>query len=160
MDELQVLSLLSVSAGVIVAVVYYTLLLRDTNKTRQAQLFMEVYKQMSDPVFLGSYTDLMNTEWKDIDEGYRKITSPGTFKSFWQVTSFFEGIGVLVRQNLVDLRFVALLMAGTTRRYWEKIGPFVMKLRKEIDYRRCGSETEYLYNVLMGYMEEHPELRT
>lgn len=73
---------------------------------------------------------------------------------------FFEGIGVLVRQKLVDLRFVTLLMAGTTRRYWEKLRPVVLKLRKEIDYPRCGSETEYLDGVLMEYMEKHPELKT
>jgi hypothetical protein len=160
MDEFQILSVVAVASGVIVAVVYYMLSLRDANKTRQAQLFMEVYKQFSDPVFLDCYMDLMNTEWKDVDEGYQKIKSPKTYKSFWQVTSFFEGIGVLIRQKLVDLRFVALPMAGTTRRYWEKLRPLVMKLRKEIDYPRCGSETEYLYSVLMEYMEKHPELKT
>lgn len=62
MDEFQFLSVPALSSGVVVAVVYYVLSLKDTNKTRQAQLFMEVCKQLSDPVFLDSYTDLMNAE--------------------------------------------------------------------------------------------------
>jgi hypothetical protein len=163
MDETQFLSLLSVialSAAVVVAVVYYILASRDTNKTRQAELFMRVCREISNPVFLDKCTDLMNAEWKNDEEGYQKITSPTTYKSFWQVLTFFEGIGVLIRQKLVDVRLVALLMAGATRRYWEKLGPVVLKLRKEIDYPRCGSETEYLYTVMMEYMEKHPELKT
>lgn len=33
--------------GIIVALVYYTLTIRNQNRTRQAQLFMNIYSQMS-----------------------------------------------------------------------------------------------------------------
>ena len=32
--------------------------------------------------------------------------------------------------------------------------------RRALSYSRWNSETEYLYNELMRYLEAHPELRT
>ena len=72
---------------------------------------------------------------------------------------YFEGIGVLVKDGLLDIRYVALLIAGVTRGFWEKMGPIFIEQRVRYGYPRIFSETEYLYNELMKYMEEHPELK-
>jgi len=160
MSDLELISIMAVSLGVIVATVYYTLTLRNTNRTRQAELFMEIYDRYNDADMLERYMDVMDTEWKNAKEGYEKIINPRKYKSFWVVINFYEGIGVLVKEKLVNIRFVALLMAGTTRRFWEKLEPVVKKLREVRNYPRYASETEFLYNTLIKYMEQHHELKT
>ena len=51
-------------------------------------------------------------------------------------------------------------MAGMTRVWWEKYIPIIEDGREKTGIRRWYSETEYLYNELMKYMEEYPELAT
>ena len=34
---------------------------------------------------------------------------------------FYEGIGALVKEKLIDLRFVSLLMAGDVKQFWNRL---------------------------------------
>ncbi len=71
-----------------------------------------------------------------------------------------EGLGVFVKEDLVDIKLMALLMAGSMRMSWEKHRDIIYEERKRMNYPRYASEWEYFYNELMKYMEEHPELAT
>jgi hypothetical protein len=73
---------------------------------------------------------------------------------------FYEGLGVLVREGLIDIRIVALLICGMTRSYWERHIPVLVDGRKAMGFKRWLSEGEYLYNELLSYLEKHPELDT
>jgi len=44
--------------------------------------------------------------------------------------------------------------------YWEKLRPIVEDVRRLQNAPRSGSESEYLYNELMKYLEKHLELKT
>jgi hypothetical protein len=77
-----------------------------------------------------------------------------------RMASFLEGMGVLVKEDLVSMRLVALTWAGTTRMFWDKMSPIIDDWRRAINYPRLWSETEYLCTELIKYMEEHPELAT
>ncbi len=76
------------------------------------------------------------------------------------LVGFFEGLGVFVREGLVDIRLVALLMTGYTKVFFEKIAPYLEEVRVIYGMPRMLSETEYLYHRLMKYLEEHPEIKT
>ena len=74
---------------------------------------------------------------------------------------FFEGLGVLVKEGYIDIKLVALLMTGLTRKWWEGIYmSWIEEARKEKDYPRFMSEAEYLYKELMKYVEQHSEITT
>ena len=74
---------------------------------------------------------------------------------------FYEGLGVLVKESYVSIRLVALLITGLTRSWWEGIyKPWIEDGRVKMKFRRWMSEAEYLYDELMKYIEEHPELKT
>jgi hypothetical protein len=61
---------------------------------------------------------------------------------------------------MIDIRLVALVMAGDTKIFWEMLKPVIGQWRIEMRYSRLGDETEYLYGELMRYMDQHPELKT
>ena len=69
-------------------------------------------------------------------------------------------VGVLVKEGMLDIRLIALNWAGASRMVWEKLEPILPQLRKQFNYPRMWSETEYLFRELIKYMEEHPELAT
>ena len=109
----------------------------------------------------------MSTHWDDYDS-YIKIAdwmNPDTSDKEYlaaqeYVSSFYEGLGVFVKEGLVDIRMVALTMTYMTTRYWEKLAPIVYEGRKRNNYPRMLSEFEYLYDELIKYLDEHPELKT
>jgi hypothetical protein len=44
--------------------------------------------------------------------------------------------------------------------FWEKLAVIIEQWREARNYPRLASETEYLYDELIQYMQEHPELKT
>ena len=81
-------------------------------------------------------------------------------EAFTILGMYWEGIGVLVKEKFLDIRLVALMLCGNTRFFWEKLKPFVDEARVDLGYERWMSETEYLYDELLKYLGEHPELST
>ncbi len=55
--------------------------------------------------------------------------------------TYYEGLGVLVKEGLIDIKLVAQTMAGSTRMFWEKIKPYAAELRARTNYPRYMSET-------------------
>jgi len=137
-------------------------------ETRQAQLFMNIYNQsFTNREWLNAYNKVLTTHWDNYEE-YLKIADfrnpESSDREYLEaqsyVSSFYEGLGVFVKEGLVDIRLIALTMTYMTRNYWEKIAPVVYESRKRYNYPRMLSEFEYLYDELMKYIEEHPELKT
>jgi len=58
------------------------------------------------------------------------------------------------------MRLIALLITGMTRQYWENWIPIIDEARLRFSFPRMMSEAERLYNELMKYLDEHPELKT
>lgn len=168
LTTLQAISYIMGSLGVFVAAVYYISTLRNAQRTqqlqletRQAQLFMQIYSQShNDPSFLEAWRKLMNFKWSTFQEFRELLKDEEKARVIIRVGSFYEGLGVLVKEKFVDIRLVALLMTIMTRTWWEKYKPIIEEMRRGMGWPRYLSESEYLYNELMKYIEEHPELKT
>ena len=171
---LQAVSYIMGSLGVFVAAIYYVFNMRATIQarqeanqtqrqqlaTRQAQMFMEIYKQASTKDFNNAIMKVFQSKWDSYEE-YSELYNDQEFMDASNLTQmFFEGVGVLVKEELLDIRWVALLMCGLTRMYWEKHQKMIEEGRKATGHNRWFSEAEYLYDELMNYLEEHPELQT
>jgi hypothetical protein len=168
---IEYLPLVLTGIGIIASILYYASVLRNANKTqqmqletRQAQLFMNIYNQSyTDPQFQQSRAVLMTKKW-DTFEDFRKIyhlgenADPEFIAAYDYLGSFYEGVGVFVREGFLDIRFVALLMTGNVRNFWERTQPIKDEMRTEYNWPRLLIETEYLHNELMKYHKEHPEL--
>ena len=75
-----------------------------------------------------------------------------------RLTGYFEGIGVLVKEEYVNIRLIALMSTGVTKMFWEKMSPFVLEARVKLDIPVFMSETEYLYQELTRYLSENPNI--
>ena len=181
--EIQTAYYMVAATGVLIAAVFYILNLRisqrnqelmlkaqeqsaraqqQTLETRQAQMFMNIYDQVKSSEFTSAYSKVIaQTKWSTFGE-YREFYSKDPeFRNMAESLGlFYEGLGVLVREGLLSIRMVALLFCGMTRLYWEKHQPIVEDGRRAWGHKRWLSESEYLYNELMSYLKEHPELDT
>ena len=166
------------TVGLLVGIFYYILTLRNAQhtrelalkaqqqalETRQGQLFMGIYNNsFASPPYQKAFRIVYKTTWDSYDEFKElRVVEENIATEFSDayslVGTFFEGVGVLVKEELLDIRFVALLLTGHLRIFWEKTLPIIDDYRQDWKSQRVFSETEYLYNALMKYMEEHPEL--
>jgi hypothetical protein len=131
-------------------------------ETRQAQLFMQIYdRSANDPSFREAMQILSGQKINSYEEYQKKGEDEAFDSALSRLGLYFEGLGVFVKEGYIDIKLVALLMTGLLRSWWEGIYmSWIEEGRKERDYRRWWSEAEYLYNELMKYIEEHPELAT
>ena len=171
---LQSLSYVAAALGVCVAAIYYVMNLRisqrnqelslktqqQTLETRQAQMFMNIYQQTTSKDFTSAWNTFMSGQWENYRE-YRELYQNKEFANASMILGmYWEGLGVLVKEGFLPIRLVALLITGMTRAFWEKLKPINEEARVDLGFERWMSETEYLYDELLRYLEEHPELST
>ncbi len=166
LGEIQEVYYMVAATGVLVAAAYYVLNMRDqrrnmrqTLETRQAQIFLNINDKLQSKERHSAYSKVISSRWTNWEE-YSKLYQED--KEFRDAENLVQGIyeeeGVLVREKLLPIRMVALLQCGTTRLYWEKHIPIMDEGRRVTGSRRLYSENEYLYDELIKYLEEHPEL--
>jgi hypothetical protein len=72
---------------------------------------------------------------------------------------YLKGIGVLVREDLVDVRLVSQLMSGQINWWWGKYGQGILQCRRDLSWPRYCIDIEYLYDRVNEYGVAHPELQ-
>jgi hypothetical protein len=147
--------------GTIIALGYYIVTLRNQSKTTQAQFYM----QFLNPILTGEKTkvweEIQRWEWDDYDDFMQNYWSKSEIREiFSSLSDYFEGLGVYVKEGLVPIRLVALTMTVMLTRYWDMYGPIIKEYRIRENMPRNYSESEYLYNELIKYLERHPELKS
>jgi len=130
---------------------YYVVISRNTNKTRKAQIFMQLYDNFYNEEFFKKNIDIMNLEWEDFDDYWNKYginVNPDVAAMIYSVGNYFEGVGLLVKEKLIDIKLVDDLMTGLVMRYWEKMGPIIKQERIRFNWPEAYEWTEYLYNEI------------
>ena len=122
---------------------------------------MQVYDKFSRPVLIDAMNriDATREQVQTIDDYYEWASDPENLRTRVIMGSFFEGVGVLVKENLIEIRIVAELMTGPIVHFWAMFGPIIDEIRVRDNFPRALSETEYLYDELMKYVKEHPEIQ-
>ena len=147
------------TVGILVGVYYYITTIRVSRmnqelqlETRQAQLFMQVFNRMQDIEFANHFNEIMLREWKDYDDWNRKYgryTNPSAQAKSSSIGQFFEGLGVILKQGLIDIDIVGELMSRFVLLYWEKIRPIIMEMRERMNNPEVLLYAEYLYDELL-----------
>ncbi len=150
------------TAGLLVGIFYYVTTLRNAQKTRkltlesqeltrkaqeqaletrQAQLFMQIYQEMSSPEHYIRDTELLTMQWEDWDDFLRKYGAENNPEAYALRNSMhyrLNGVGLLVKADLIDVDRVYDLMSWTILAQWKKWEDIIIIIRG-------------LYNV-PGYM--------
>jgi hypothetical protein len=151
--DIQTVSIVTASAGVFVAAVYYILQIRHQARVRQTDLVMKLYSEYGSKELLEAYSIFFSSEFKDFNDFRDKYP---TKKAFMQTPAwvayhilcmFYERVGNLLHRKLIDIELVDNLMSSYIKNDWEKVKPIVEGMRKE-DNVRYYEWFEYLYNEM------------
>jgi hypothetical protein len=115
-------------------------------ETRQAQLFMGVYQTWATKDSLRQLEKVLALNFKDYEDWLRKYGPNGENSedhSSWDfVMSYMDGLGSLVKRDLIDPRFVAELMGLPVIYTFQKfrsviIGQRAFNSLTRVTLRRC-----------------------
>jgi hypothetical protein len=151
MLDIPSISAIVAAVGVLVGVAVTVQELRHLVRQRQTDLITKLsYDMSSNKEFIEAFVDIFEAQFKDYDDFVTKYGKPVSRNqvplSFMMMGNFFEQIGVLYRNRLIDTSLISQLFPADT--VWEKIKPIVEGMRKEYHDPSFLEWFEYLYNEM------------
>ena len=151
MVDIQTVSIAVASAGVFLAAIYYIIQIRHQTKMRNTDLVTHLSRDIAlDKEALDAYVDIVDAEFEDYDDFVKKygkfISKNQVPSSFMMMGNFYEQIGVLLKNRLIDASLVDQLFPVSAT--WEKMKPLVEGMRKEYHDPTFFEWFEYLYNEM------------
>jgi hypothetical protein len=145
--DIQTVSIIVASAGVLIGVIYYIIDIKGQSKIRQTDLVMRLYATFSSTEFQDAWAKVRNSaiDLERADDIYDFDKKVG-LREVNQVCLFFEGIGILLQRKLLDTRMVEDLFGGAVARAWRAVGKGVIKARQQLNDPSIYYYFEYLYD--------------
>ena len=128
--------------GVIIALIYYTQILRNAEKTRQReQIFLRL--QSFDLQYNRAIDDLMNN-WTG--QGDYHSFEPETRLNYNFISARYQSVGVMLRENMIDPDILYQIFSPRAiMSLWEKSEHLVKDNREINNYSTYMDAFEYLY---------------
>jgi len=155
------LTLISVPIGVF----YHIMTLRNAQRTREQslkaqelQVFLQIYNRMGVNLSKAYFT-ILGWEWDGFDDfmdKYGEIKNPEVWTSNASLLhNFYQPIGLLVRQKMIDPKLVEVTRSGFSKDLGED-GSSNTRIQGQIPFRQ-EEAIEYLYNVLKPLRDRRVE---
>ena len=135
---LTYLTLISVPIGVF----YHILTLWNAQKARQTQILLQLYQTMGNPENTRTLWEFLAMEWDDYDDFMDKYSPDvdqdhaSRRQAFWNQ---YEGLGILVKNNVVDLDTVYRTRGPHVMMIWFKFESIIKRLRVD-ENKQIGVE--------------------
>ena len=92
------------------------------------ELIMNIYSSFRTREYVDAWEKIRIRESKD----YNEYIKEHGWADVIQVSSVFEGLGVLLRRKFLDIDLVRELLSESTKMTWEKVKPMVEDARRQI----------------------------
>jgi len=154
MLDLSTIATVVAAVSVVVGVVFTVLELRHMTRTRQTDIIMRIYDRFGSKEMVEAMYSVgqVRSETPALAPPPRAALTGVT-----QIAIIFEGLGVLLQQDLIDIKLVNSLFGPTLDALWEPIRPLIYGMRDSLKQPTFFSHFEYLYNRLNEYRKENIE---
>jgi hypothetical protein len=115
MDDIATLSTIVATISIVVGVIFTVLELRHLRTTRKTEIIMKIYDRFSSKEMVEAMNKVGSIQFDNLEE-YRKKYG---FTDVAMIAVLFEGLGVLLEQNLIDIDLVNRLFGPTLDLLWE-----------------------------------------
>jgi hypothetical protein len=155
MVDIQTVSIAIATTSVVIGVVYYVLQLRHQDRVRHLDLFMRLYSTWGSEDFNKAHRRFLALKVEDYDgfvKKYGPVASEEAEPSqIWtdidRIGWFFNMMGFLVKEKIVNIKLVDELLGYWVIRAWETVcKPIIYGARKQYNIPESYQWFEYLYN--------------
>ena len=162
---IEYLPLVLTGLGLTASILYYTMTLRNANKTqkmqletRQNQLFMQLFQYLNTKEYWTNYVEtLYQTQWTDYEdfwEKYGPVNNPEMFAKISNQWMIYGELGTLVYDGVIEIEQIFKLQGIIPYLQWRKWGPIVEEERKRVDWKYSYLHFEYLGKMMKKYFDE------
>ena len=155
MLDLSTISSIVTCVSVVIGVIFALMELRHLTRTRKTEIIMSVYERFSEKEYVEAMSRVSTAGKFESLEDYSK--KYGLTEAI-MIANVYEGLGVLLEQNLIDIKMVNSLFGPMLNSLWEKkLQPVVYALREFMHQPFFLSNSEYLIKRLNNYRKEAPK---
>ena len=126
--------------------------------------FMQVYDKSMSKEFADAQKEFLGLKFNDYKE-YKDWMmnlqdNPTKIDAWLFLVSYYEGLGLLVMEELVSIRMVTVFMGSTIMAFYNRFGgEYLLQFREETGSQGTLSETEYLHRRVRKYIDDNPDYR-
>ena len=135
------------TVGILVGVYYYIMSLQNQSRTRQAQLFMQLFQDFISAEMNKIHLDLVKMEWEDYHDFEMKYGSDYNLDSAAKRLGhlqWFNGVGLLLKQNLINMDLVYPTVGEGAMEIWTKFESTIREQRVRYSIPEWNVWFEYL----------------
>jgi hypothetical protein len=156
MLDIQDISIVIAALSVVIGVIFNTLSLRNSSKSRQASVFLDFHKQV-DTKFLVDMTEIVvEWDWIDYQDFFIKYgprTNPKAYAKYIQIGSLFDSMGKLLETKTTRAEFIPESTAVLAMGWYEKTESIAAEFESRYKSPESKNSTKLLYETLqkLGY---------
>ena len=155
MVDIPTISAVLAAASVIVGVLIALLEIRHMARARRTDVIMRIYERFSSKEWYESTTRVTGSKFVDFDD-YRKKYG---LVDIVQVALLFDEVGVLLEQNLIDIKLADSLFGDSATLMWKTCRPAIQEIRNHGSQPRMFSHFDYLQQKLDSQKRDHKKTR-
>ena len=150
MVDITEVSTIVATVSVIIGVIFTVMEIRHMAATRRTDVIMRIYERFGSREIVEAMNKVGSAKFESLED-YRKKYG---FTDITQIAVLFEGIGVLLEQNLIDINMVDRLFGPTVNLLWERMEPVIQAMRKGLNEPFFFSHFEYLINRISAHRKK------
>ena len=143
------------TAGILVGVYYYIMTLRNARIMRQAQMLSSLRGTMDTPEFWMRYLHVVRESegltFEEMDNMVKE--TPELYGEFMSLVSFFQFVGWLVKNGIMDVKLIGENMNLAVIRVWEVVNPVIQWDSERRGVSHSYPNFEYLYEEMKKFSD-------
>jgi hypothetical protein len=148
-DVSTILSIVT-TVSIVIGVIFALMELRHLTGTRKTEIIMKIYDRFGSREMVEAIMKVGNAKFETIEDYRNKYG----FTEVTEIAVLFEGLGVLLEQNLIDIKMVDQLFGPSLNSLWERMQPVIYAMRKGLNEPFFFSHFEYLIKRLSAYRKK------
>ncbi len=161
-EEIQAAYYMVAASGVLVAAVFYIMNLKEqrrnmrlTLESRRIGTVLEITGRMADVDTTQTFFELMNWEWNNYDDFYRKYGSNNNAEAAGKMYTMFNRYnanGALLRKGMVNIEDLYDSASQSVIWLWEKYKPIIEEVRRRYNGQHYMRDFEYHAGEMIKYV--------
>lgn len=148
---IQSVSWVILALSLCITVILYALNLREVARDRRVAITYSLMQPLMSEEGHKRYIELMNTEWKDIDDfnsRYNPRSNPEHYSKRIFHWSLCDSLGYLSRKNVIDINLLFSVSNLVIQSTWVKFKPVIYDYRKTEYNETAFNNFEFLIDAL------------
>ena len=147
MEDLTIIGGYITYASLMIGLILALMELRHWHKTRKTGIIMSIYNRFSEREIIEAISKVGSSKYENLEDYRNKYG----FTEVMELSTLFEGLGVLLQQKLIDIKMIDQFFGPTLTFLWDKMKPVIYGMRKSLNEPFYFSHFELIINQLKFY---------